>query len=57
MNATFLGFKWGYIKKLIQLFQIVLHDYQKAFHDIDNIHVLEYNNAITLQSCEMSKTC
>ncbi len=32
-----------------------MDDYQRALQDIDNAHVLDSNNAITLQSREMSK--
>jgi hypothetical protein len=71
VNSTFLGFKWGYIKKFHPTilnsftpmksqeisFKSILDDYQRALQDIENTHVLESNNAITLQSREMSKRC
>jgi hypothetical protein len=71
MNATFLGFKWGYIKKFYPtipnsfatmksheiMFKSIFDDYQKALQDINNVHVLESNTAITLQSPEMLKRC
>ncbi len=39
------------------MFKSIFDDYQKALQDIDNAHVLESNNAITMQSPKMSKWC
>jgi di/tripeptidase len=71
MNATFLGFKWGYIKKFNPTIPnnfatMKIHEFHsKAYwmtikelcRTLTMLIVLESNNAITLQSCEMSKRC